>query len=114
MEGFNNQRERQEIFEKRLVQLKELWEILKEKEFNISGRIRKMDMMPFEMIEEDLRRNIPIPLVQLFGGSGLRASYDRRDGIKIWFTNSFAESNDFRQAKEEIETLWEEIKSKSL
>ncbi len=114
MEGFNNQQERQETFEKRLVQLKELWEMLKEKEFNISGKIRKMDMMPFEMIEEDLRRHIPIPLVQTFGGSGLRASFDRKEGIKIWFTNSFGEGDDFRQTKEEIETLWQEIKSKSL
>ena len=105
--------ENQEIFEKKLMQLRHLWDILAEKEFNIAGKIKKMDMMPFEMIEEDLRKHIPIPLVQSFGGSGLRVSFDRKDGIKIWFTNSFAESEDFREAREEIESLWEQIKSES-
>lgn len=112
MEGFRVQ-ENKEIFERRLNQLKRLWDILIEKEFSISGKTRKMDMMPFEMIEEDLRKNTPIPLVQSFGGSGLRASFDRKDGIKIWFTNSFDENEDFKEAKDEIKSLWEKIKNEN-
>ncbi len=112
MEGFKGQ-ENQEIFERRLIQLKQLWDILAVKEFNITGKIRKMDMMPFEMIEEDLRKKTPIPLTQSFGGSGLRASFDRNDGIKIWFTNSFAENDDFKHIKEEVKSLWEKIKTEN-
>ena len=107
MEGLQNN----EIFETRLKSLKKLWDILAEKEFIIAGKTKKMDMMPFEMIEGDLRNRLSVPLVQMFAGSGLRASFDRNEGIKIWFTNSFAENEDFKQVKEEIETLWNEIKN---
>ncbi len=109
MEGFKNN----ESFENRLTSLKKLWDILCEKEFTIEGKVRKMDMMPFEIVEADLRKRIPVPLVQSFGGSGLRASFHSTEGIKIWFTNSFAEHPVYQQAKEEIESLWEDIKNNS-
>ncbi len=112
MEEFRVQ-ENKEIFERRLLQLRRLWETLRDKKFDIAGKMMEMDMMPFEMIEEDLRRDIPIPMVNSFGGSGLRVSFDRKDGIKIWFTNSFGESKDFQEAKKEIQSLWEDIKNES-
>ncbi len=108
MEGFKNN---DEIFERRLLSLKSFWDALGSKDFIVGGKKRKMDMMPFDDVENYLRRHVPIPLCMTFGGSGLRVSFDRNEGVKIWFTNSLEEHPDYQEAKQEIKNLWEETKN---
>lgn len=110
MENIPNKNEK-ELFEVRLNQLKKLWDLLHTLEFEIEGKKQiRTDLMPFEFIEKDLRDGRPVPIFQSFGGSGCRVSRHPEDGLRIWFTNSFLESNAFRESKEKILSLWEALK----
>ena len=81
MEEFQSKPERENP-EQALERLQKIAEILKEMKLNVIDRAVTLERLL------DATAEIGFPIVRE-GSNGVRASYSKRDGLRIWFTNGF-------------------------